>query len=94
MATLTKKNILKRGFKEVYKDYYKLENSSKEYSYKITLLACGKKQSRPRLFIISIDKVPNISFDNKNPNSWSFSLYKVIGNTKELDELFKLANIC
>ena len=94
MATLTKKEILKRGFKEVYEDYYKLEGSSEEYSYKVTLLACGKKQSRPRLFIISIDRIPNINFDNKNPNSWTFRLSKVIGNTEELDELFKLASIC
>lgn len=94
MATLTKKEILKRGFKKVYEDYYKLEGSSEEYSYKVKLLACGKAQCRPRLFTISIDRIPNINFDNKNPNSWTFRLSKVIGNTEELDELFKLASIC
>ena len=93
MATLTKKEILKRGFKEAYEDYYKLEGSSEEYSYKVTLLACGKAQCRPRLFTISIDRIPNINFDNKNPNSWTFRLFKVIWNTEELDELFKLASI-
>ena len=94
MSTLTKKEILKRGFKEYYADYYRLEGTLEEYSYKVTLLACGKAQCRPRLFSISIDRIPNIHFDNKNPYSWTFHLYKVIGNTEELDELFKLAQIC
>lgn len=93
MSTLTKKEILKRGFKEVCEDYYKLEGSSKEYNYRITLLACCRAQCRPRLFKISIDKNPCIAFDNKNPNTWSFHVSKVIEYIDEMEELFKLAQI-
>lgn len=93
MATLTKKEILKRGFKEAYEDYYKLEGSLEEYNYRVTLLTCGRPQCRPRLFRISIDRYPSIGFDNKNPNSWTFYLSTVIEHTEEMDELFKLARI-
>ena len=93
MATLTKKEILKRGFKKVCEDYYKLEGTSEEYRYNITLLACGRPQCRPRLFKISIDRYPSIGFDNKKPNSWTFYLSTVIAHTEEMDEFFKLARI-
>lgn len=93
MTTMTKKYILKRGFKEVCKDYYKLEGTSEEYRYNITLLACGKSQCKPRLFKISINKYSKIAFDNKNPNTWNFNIDTIIEHAEEMDEFFKLARI-
>jgi hypothetical protein len=93
MATLTKKEILKRGFKEIWEGGYKQEGVCEEYKYRVVIYSYTLKQSRPRLFNIEISKFPTIPFDNKNPNSWSFELRTIIETEEDLNNLLKFAKL-